>query len=162
MQDLDETLLTCCLLPLNALKIWDTAGQERFHALTRAYYRGAHGCLLLYDVTSRESYNHVTRWMADARAQAGPDMVILLAGNKSDLQDQRDITFLEASRLAQENGMLFLETSARTGEGVEEAFILSSKMILSHMEAGKFAPSSTSSGSGIGGNESPDASSCPC
>lgn len=146
------------------MKIWDTAGQERFHALTRSYYRGSHGCILVYDITSRESYNHVTRWIADARAQAGPDMVILLAGNKADLQDQRDVTFLEASRLAQENNMLFLETSARTGEGVEESFIMSAKTILSHMEAGKFAPSGTSSGLGIGGNDDSEAtsSSCPC
>lgn len=101
--------------------------------------------------------------MSDARAQAGPDMVILLAGNKSDLQDQRDVTFLEASRLAQENNMLFLETSARTGDGVEEAFIMSSKMILTRMENGQFAPSGTSSGTSIGGNDTTQASSsCSC
>ena len=117
----------------------------------------------MYDITSRESYNHVTRWMADARAQAGPDMVILLAGNKSDLHDQRDVTFFEASQLAQENGMLFLETSARTGEGVEESFMMSSKMILTRMEAGKFAPSGSSSGTSIGGDHNEaSSSSCSC
>jgi Ras-related protein Rab-4B len=89
-------------------------------------------------------------------------MVIVLVGNKSDLQDQREVTFLEASRLAQENDMLFLETSAKTGEGVEEVFSMCSKMILSRLEAGKFAPAGSGTGSSLFGGQEAASSSCSC
>jgi small GTP-binding protein len=144
------------------LQIWDTAGQERFRAVTRSYYRGAHGCLLLYDITDRNSYNNVTNWLSDARAQSGPDMVIMLVGNKSDLQDARDVTFLEASRLAQENGMLFFETSAKTGEGVEDAFVKCSKTIMTRMDEGKFAPNGTGDGTRLSDDPEASSSSCSC
>eukprot|EP00029_Vermamoeba_vermiformis_P002405 TRINITY_DN12778_c0_g1_i1.p1 TRINITY_DN12778_c0_g1~~TRINITY_DN12778_c0_g1_i1.p1 ORF type:complete len:209 (-),score=70.23 TRINITY_DN12778_c0_g1_i1:54-680(-) len=118
------------------LQIWDTAGQERFRSVTRSYYRGAAGCLIVYDITSRESYNHVPSWLADARGLATNDLVIILVGNKIDLQSDREVTFLEASRFAQENDLMFLETSAKTGEGVDEAFVKCAKTILSRVEAG--------------------------
>lgn len=131
--------------------------------MTRSYYRGAHGCLLLYDITDRSTYNNVMNWYNDARNQSGPDMVIVLVGNKSDLQEARDVTFLEASRLAQENGMLFLETSAKTGEGIEEAFVMCSKMILTRIEAGKFNLDSNGNGAvGLDGNDDSSSSSCSC
>ena len=102
------------------LQIWDTAGQERFRSVTRSYYRGAAGALLVYDITSRESFNCLTNWLTDARTLASPQIVILMVGNKKDLEDEREVTFLEASRFAQENGLMFLETSAKTGNSVEE------------------------------------------
>lgn len=86
------------------LQIWDTAGQERFRSVTRSYYRGAAGALLVYDTTSRDSFNALTNWLNDARTLASPNIVILLVGNKKDLEEARDITFLEASTFAQENG----------------------------------------------------------
>lgn len=67
------------------LQIWDTAGQDRFRAVTRSYYRGAAGALLVYDVTSRDSYNHVGTWLNDARTMANPDISLILVGNKTDL-----------------------------------------------------------------------------
>ena len=72
--------------------------------MTRSYYRGAAGALLVYDITSRETYNHLTSWLTDARTLASPDIVVVLVGNKSDLHDDREVTFLEASRFSQENG----------------------------------------------------------
>ena len=87
------------------LQIWDTAGQERFRSVTRSYYRGAAGALLVYDTTSRDSFNALTNWLNDARTLASPNIVILLVGNKKDLEEARDVTFLEASSFAQENGM---------------------------------------------------------
>uniref|UniRef100_A0A8V5GU07 Ras-related protein Rab-4 n=1 Tax=Melopsittacus undulatus TaxID=13146 RepID=A0A8V5GU07_MELUD len=102
------------------LQIWDTAGQERFRSVTRSYYRGAAGALLVYDITSRETYNALTNWLTDARTLASPNIVIILCGNKKDLDAEREVTFLEASRFAQENELMFLETSALTGENVEE------------------------------------------
>lgn len=86
------------------LQIWDTAGQERFRSVTRSYYRGAAGALLVYDTTSRDSFNALTNWLNDARTLASPNIVILLVGNKKDLEEARDVTFLEASTFAQENG----------------------------------------------------------
>ncbi|KGL80251.1 Ras-related protein Rab-4B, partial [Tinamus guttatus] len=118
------------------LQIWDTAGQERFRSVTRSYYRGAAGALLVYDITSRESYNALGKWLGDARALASPSIVIILCGNKRDLDTEREVTFLEASRFAQENELLFLETSALTGENVEEAFLKCARSILSRIEAG--------------------------
>jgi len=87
----------------------------------------------------------------------------MLVGNKSDLQEQREVTFLEASRLAQENGMLFLETSAKTGEGVEEAFVMCSKMILTRIETGKFQLGGFGNGAvGLEADDAPATSSCTC
>ena len=80
------------------LQIWDTAGQERFRSVTRSYYRGAAGALLVYDITSRESFNSLKNWLTDARNLASPAIVILLVGNKKDLEEEREVDFLEASR----------------------------------------------------------------
>ncbi|TRY57999.1 hypothetical protein DNTS_027351 [Danionella cerebrum] len=118
------------------LQIWDTAGQERFRSVTRSYYRGAAGALLVYDITSRETYNALTNWLTDARTLASPNIVIILCGNKKDLDADREVTFLEASRFAQENELMFLETSALTGENVEEAFLKCARTILNKIESG--------------------------
>ncbi|XP_076359276.1 ras-related protein Rab-4B-like isoform X3 [Tachypleus tridentatus] len=128
------------------LQIWDTAGQERFRSVTRSYYRGAAGALLVYDITSRETYNALTNWLTDARTLASPNIIILLAGNKKDLEDDREVNFLEASRFAQENELIFLETSALTGENVEEAFLKCAKSILAKIEIGELDPERVGSG----------------
>jgi len=128
------------------LQIWDTAGQERFRSVTRSYYRGAAGALLVYDVTSRETFNCLANWLSDARTLASPAIVILLVGNKKDLEEEREVTFMEAARFAQENGLMFLETSAKTGESVEEAFLKCSKNILAKIETGELDPERIGSG----------------
>lgn len=128
------------------LQIWDTAGQERFRSVTRSYYRGAAGALLVYDISSRETYNSLTNWLTDARTLASPNIVIILIGNKKDLDNDREVTFLEASRFAQENELMFLETSALTGENVEEAFLKCSRTILSKIETGELDPDRMGSG----------------
>jgi small GTP-binding protein len=85
-------------------QIWDTAGQERFRSVTKSYYRSSAGAILVYDITNRDSFLHATTWLTDARALTSPDTVFLLVGNKTDLADSaRQVTFLEASRFAQEN-----------------------------------------------------------
>ena len=89
------------------LQIWDTAGQERFRSVTRSYYRGAAGALLVYDITSRESFNALSNWLTDARTLASPSIVILLVGNKKDLEDEREVTFLEASRWVKNFSTIF-------------------------------------------------------
>jgi len=128
------------------LQIWDTAGQERFRSVTRSYYRGAAGTILVYDITSRDSYNHVSSWLNDAKALANPDIAIVLVGNQIDLSAEREVSFLEASRFAQENELMFLETSALTGEGVSEVFLKCARTILSKIESGVLDPESMNSG----------------
>eukprot|EP00927_Polykrikos_kofoidii_P024038 TRINITY_DN2193_c0_g2_i1.p1 TRINITY_DN2193_c0_g2~~TRINITY_DN2193_c0_g2_i1.p1 ORF type:complete len:216 (-),score=37.88 TRINITY_DN2193_c0_g2_i1:171-818(-) len=128
------------------LQIWDTAGQERYRSVTRSYYRGAAGALIVYDITNRDSYNHLINWLSDARTLARADISIIAVGNKCDLKDKRSVQFLEASRCAQENDILFLETSALTGEGVEEVFIKVARMILNKIEDGLIDPNTMVSG----------------
>jgi len=90
------------------LQIWDTAGQERFRAVTRNYYRGAAGALLVYDVTRRSTYQNLSTWLSDARRHlTNPNTVIMLVGNKTDLAKQRQVTFEEATKFAEENGFRF-------------------------------------------------------
>ncbi|ESN96230.1 hypothetical protein HELRODRAFT_185077 [Helobdella robusta] len=128
------------------LQIWDTAGQERFRSVTRSYYRGAAGALLVYDISSRETYNALAKWLSDARTLASSNIVVVLVGNKKDLESEREVTFLEASRFAQDNDLLFLETSALTGENVEETFLKCARIILSKIETGELDPERMGSG----------------
>ncbi|MES1914267.1 MAG: hypothetical protein MHM6MM_006360, partial [Cercozoa sp. M6MM] len=97
------------------LTIWDTAGQERFRTLTNAYYRGAHGVVLAFDVTRRETFDNVRDWMREvASCATRPGVVTMLCANKCDLEDQRVVSTEEALEFARDNAMLFVETSAKT------------------------------------------------
>jgi Ras-related protein Rab-4B len=118
--------------------------------VTRSYYRGAAGALLVYDVTARETYNHVGMWLNDARTLANPDIALVLCGNKTDLAAERQVTFLEASRFAQENDLMFMETSALTGEGIEDVFLRCARTILTRIETGVLDPSKIGSGVQLG------------
>eukprot|EP00493_Phyllostaurus_siculus_P001396 UN01404 len=111
------------------LQIWDTAGQESFRSITRSYYRGAAGALLVYDITRRETFNHLTRWLEEARQNGNQNMTIMLIGNKCDLEHRRQVSTEEGEAFAQKHGLMFLETSAKTAENVEEAFHLPAKKI---------------------------------
>ena len=106
------------------LQIWDTAGQERFRTITSAYYRGADGILVVYDVTSQESFAHVKTWMAEiSRYAAQRDQVkLLVVGNKTDLEGQRRGTYGEAAQLCEGLGAPLIETSALSSARVHEAF----------------------------------------
>ncbi|KAK3684285.1 ras GTPase [Podospora appendiculata] len=103
-------------------QIWDTAGQERYRAITSAYYRGAVGALLVYDITKSQTYENVTRWLKELRDHADVNIVIMLVGNKSDLRHLRGVTTDDAKKFASENGLSFIETSALDATNVELAF----------------------------------------
>ncbi|KAJ1959699.1 Rab GTPase ypt31 [Dispira parvispora] len=103
-------------------QIWDTAGQERYRAITSAYYRGAVGALLVYDIAKHLTYENVTRWLKELRDHADSNIVIMLVGNKSDLRHLRAVPMEEAKNFATENGLSFIETSALDSTNVEQAF----------------------------------------
>jgi len=104
------------------LQIWDTAGQERFRTITSSYYRGAHGIIIVYDVTDRDSFQNVKHWLQEIDKYANEGVLKLLVGNKCDLTSKKVVSYDEAKELADSLGIGFLETSARNAENVERAF----------------------------------------
>ncbi|EFC40367.1 rab family small GTPase [Naegleria gruberi] len=118
------------------LQIWDTAGQESFRSITRSYYRGAAGALLVYDITRRETFHHLTTWLEDARRHSNSTMTIMLVGNKCDLDSRRAVSYEEGKKFAQQHDLIFLETSAKNDENVEEAFNYTARIINEKIEKG--------------------------
>lgn len=112
------------------LMIWDTAGQERFHALGPIYYRDANGALLVYDITDRDSFTKVRHWVKELRKIVGKDIVLLIAGNKSDMEKQRQVNDIEAKEYAASVGATHVNVSAKTGKNVEEVFLELTKGML--------------------------------
>ncbi|TWW69608.1 Ras-related protein [Takifugu flavidus] len=108
-------------------QIWDTAGQERFRSVTHAYYRDAQALLLLYDVTSKTSFDNIRAWLTEIHEYAQKEVVIMLLGNKSDMAAERAVKTEEGEKLAKEYGVPFMETSAKTGVNVELAFLAIAK-----------------------------------
>lgn len=103
-------------------QIWDTAGQERYRAITSAYYRGAVGALIVYDISKTESYESVSRWLKELKEHADANIVIELVGNKSDLDHLRAVPTDEAKNFANENNLLFTEASALNSDNVDLSF----------------------------------------
>ncbi|CAA2980394.1 ras-related RABA5a-like [Olea europaea subsp. europaea] len=103
-------------------QIWDTAGQERFRAVTSAYYRGAVGALLVYDVSRRQTFDSIGRWLNELQTHSDMNVVTILVGNKSDLKDSREITTTKGKDLAEAQGLFFIETSALDSSNVSAAF----------------------------------------
>ncbi|KAH9568085.1 hypothetical protein CY35_03G059200 [Sphagnum magellanicum] len=132
------------------LQIWDTAGQESFRSITRSYYRGAAGALLVYDITRRETFNHLASWLEDARQHANSNMTIMLIGNKCDLAHRRAVSTEEGEQFAKENGLVFMETSAKTAHNVDDAFISTASKIYQKIEEGIFDVSNESYGIKVG------------
>jgi len=103
-------------------QIWDTAGQERYRAITSAYYRGAVGALLVYDITSFESFNNARKWLTELRDHSDSNIVVLLAGNKNDLSHLRAVSVEQAHVFANSEDLTTIETSALNSSNVEQAF----------------------------------------
>ncbi|CCI39323.1 hypothetical protein ABG067_000449 [Albugo candida] len=122
------------------LQIWDTAGQERFRTITSSYYRGAHGIIVVYDVTDQESFNNVKQWLHEIDRYACENVNKLLVGNKSDLVAKRVVTTETGAQFADELGIEFLETSAKNAANVEEAFMKMASQIKKRMANAPTAP----------------------
>jgi len=151
------------------LSLGDTAGQETYKSVTRSYFRGASGALLVFDLTRKSTFQHVTDWLNDLRQIAEPDIVVVLVGNKADLaspnappaadddestgpnsggaggggsggnNNKREVTRQEAEEWARRNGILeYVETSAKSGENVEMAFMRVAERIYQNIQAGKY------------------------
>jgi len=121
------------------LQIWDTAGQERFRTITSSYYRGAHGIIIVYDITDKASFTNVKQWMGEIDRYANTNVKKLLIGNKVDA-DQKAVTSAEGSEYAASLGLSFKETSAKTSVGVEEAFLAIIKQIKDKLAAAAVVP----------------------
>ena len=111
------------------MQIWDTAGQERFRTITSSYYRGAHGIMVVYDVTDRETFENVKHWLEEIDTNSGPNVEKLLVGNKCDLASRRVVTTEQGKQLADSIGCAFVETSALSSINVDEAFMQLAKTI---------------------------------
>ena len=112
------------------MQIWDTAGQERFRNVISSYFKGAHGILLIYDITSRESFKELENWLGEVERHASSQVLKILIGNKCDLEEKRAIQKDEGEAFAMRNGMQFIETSAKNNTNVSEAFEALAKIMV--------------------------------
>ncbi|OTA92322.1 hypothetical protein M434DRAFT_396565 [Hypoxylon sp. CO27-5] len=147
------------------LNIFDTAGQERFRTLSTSYYRGAHGVILVYDITSRKSFLGMDKWVDEARSNASPDAVLYLVGSKLDkaAAGGRAVSYEEGKAFAESHGAGFCEVSSKTRENVRKPFVDVVDQIVQKPELLSGAtPASSNTGLNLGGLGSNYSSACPC
>jgi len=116
------------------LQIWDTAGQERFRTITSSYYRGAHGIIIVYDITDKESFDNVRQWLFKIDRYASETVCKLLVGNKADLANKPAVEYEQSKAFADELNIPFLETSAKNASNVEQAFLTMAAQIKNKMQ----------------------------
>jgi len=123
------------------VQIWDTAGQERYRTITSAYYRGAHGIIMVYDVTQKTSFEHIEDWLREVTQHASPSTIRVLVGNKADLVDKKVIATNDAEDFAKRLGIPFFETSAKNASNVELLFTSMAKTLIAAKGQGQDQPS---------------------
>ena len=111
------------------IQVWDTAGQEAFRSISRAYYKNSVCACIVYDISNYSSFESIQSWIEDCKSQTSKTILLILIGNKSDLNDMREVTYDEGAQFAESNNMVFLETSAKTGDNIKEIFNKSVKQI---------------------------------
>lgn len=119
------------------LQIWDTAGMEKYKQITSTYYRGAQGAIVVFDLSSQTSFNSVSKWVNDFKQISNPNyhQTIYIVGNKNDLVDKREVTQEDIDNYCEMNNFAYLETSAKTGEGVEKMFMGFAKELVTKYES---------------------------
>ena len=138
------------------IQIWDTAGQENYRSITRSYYKNSICAMIVYDITNKDSFDNIKNWLNEIHNQSPKNVLIVLIGNKIDLDDRRLITFDEGNEFAIKNGLIFMETSAKTGEGVEEIFLKSAKEIAKRMKENYYDLNSETCGIKVGNSNKND------
>ncbi|KAK6184636.1 ras-related protein Rab-8B [Patella vulgata] len=128
------------------LQIWDTAGQERFRTITTAYYRGAMGIMLVYDITSEKSFENIRNWIRNIEEHASKDVEKMILANKCDMNDRRQVSKERGENLAVEHGIKFMETSAKASINVDEAFFTLARDIKGKMDRKSDATTNAKSG----------------
>ena len=118
------------------LQVWDTAGEERFRTITTSYYKGAQAIIVVFDITDRDSFEHVKNWMADVDKFAKEGVLRILCGNKCDLEHQRKISKEEGKELASKYGIQYIETSAKDTTNIEELFFNTTETFLNKQFSG--------------------------
>jgi small GTP-binding protein len=119
------------------LQIWDTAGQERFRSVSKAYFRGAVGAVLVFDVTQKASFDELNNWIQDLNTLCAPNALIILVGNKTDLTDERTVSETEAQEVARRYNLEYIETSAKNGDNIAETFVRLGVGILTKVKKGE-------------------------
>jgi len=135
------------------LQIWDTAGQERFRTITTAYYRGAMGIMLVYDITNEKSFDNIKNWIRNIEEHATSDVEKMVLGNKCDMNDRRQVSKERGEQLAIEYGIKFMETSAKASINVEEAFLTLARDIKLKMDRKMDGGAGGAGGRGPGGQQ---------
>ena len=128
------------------IQIWDTAGQEAFRSITRSYYKSSICAFIVYDITEKKTFYDVTSWLQDCRDMCYKNILIYLIGNKCDLEDKRQVTEEEGREFAEENNLVFFETSALNGNNIEEIFTQSATELVNKLEAGELKDDFNNSG----------------
>ncbi|CAD8048183.1 unnamed protein product [Paramecium sonneborni] len=132
------------------LQIWDTAGQESFKSITRSYYRGSIGGILVFDVTNRQSFENVQKWYNEIQGYACDKIEMVIVGNKIDLEERREVSSEEAKKFAQKFKFDYFETSAKTGENVDNVFESMANKVLAKIQSGEIDPTQEIYGIKIG------------
>ena len=138
------------------MQIWDTAGQERFRTVVSTYFKGAHGILLLYDVTNKDSFKNLENWLIEIEKNSSDKVLKILLGNKCDLSDDREIQSEEGKAFAVRNGMEFMETSAKINTNVSEAFETLAKIMIEFNSKGNNNNSQNGEGKSFKANAGKD------
>lgn len=120
------------------MQIWDTAGQENFRSITRSFYKNSACVIIVYDITSRETFTNVKTWIKDCMQTCSKNVFMVLVGNKVDDETSRQVSTNEGETFAKEHGMTFFESSAKTGKNVEEIFKTSAKEIAKRLKNGEY------------------------
>ena len=132
------------------VQIWDTAGQEAFRSITRSYYKSSTCAFIVYDITNKKSFSNVVSWLNECREMCFRDILICLVGNKIDLENKRVVSKDEGQKFAEDNGLLFFETSAQDGTNIEKMFTEATSNIVNRVESGKIQLDTQNTGIKIG------------
>ena len=132
------------------IQIWDTAGQESYRSITRSYYKSSTCAFIVYDVTDKKSFANISSWLDECKEMCYKDILVCLVGNKIDLEDKRVISTEQGQKFAEDNGLLFFETSAKNGTNVDEIFKKCTSEIVTKIENGGIVVDAFTSGIKIG------------